>query len=141
MASQHRLAAERKSPLERGFKTLHAKIPSWRGVARSDGVCRRVIGDSEISALGVVALALGAFVFTGCRTVPSKASVPGPGDEIIMAGQRFHTGTRVITWMEPGGYNAYHGILGHFHLQENKTDHGPALQWRKLIEDARQQVK
>src|SRR4051794_5925877 len=29
------------------------------------------------------------------------------GDEIIVAGQRFHTGTRVVTWMEPGGYDAY----------------------------------
>jgi N-acetyl-anhydromuramyl-L-alanine amidase AmpD len=29
------------------------------------------------------------------------------GDEIIVAGQPFHTGTRVITWMDPGGYDAY----------------------------------
>ena len=29
------------------------------------------------------------------------------GDEIIVAGQLFHTGTRVITWMDPGGYDAY----------------------------------
>ncbi|MDI1248842.1 MAG: N-acetylmuramoyl-L-alanine amidase, partial [Lacunisphaera sp.] len=28
-------------------------------------------------------------------------------DEIIVAGQRFATGTRVITWKETGGYNAY----------------------------------
>ena len=27
------------------------------------------------------------------------------GDEIIVAGQRFATGTRVVTWLEPGGYN------------------------------------
>lgn len=29
------------------------------------------------------------------------------GDEIIVAGERFHTGTRVVTWQEPGGYNGY----------------------------------
>ena len=29
------------------------------------------------------------------------------GDEIIVAGQLVHTGTRVITWMDPGGYDAY----------------------------------
>ena len=29
------------------------------------------------------------------------------GDEIIVAGQRFSTGTRVVTWLEPGGYNGY----------------------------------
>ncbi|MBK8858017.1 MAG: N-acetylmuramoyl-L-alanine amidase [Opitutaceae bacterium] len=29
------------------------------------------------------------------------------------------------------------GILGHFHIQENKVDPGPALQWEKLIKEAR----
>jgi hypothetical protein len=33
--------------------------------------------------------------------------VPRQGDEIIVAGQMVHTGTRVITWMDPGGYDAY----------------------------------
>src|ERR1043166_5896735 len=29
------------------------------------------------------------------------------GDEIVVAGHLFHTGTRVVTWMDPGGYDAY----------------------------------
>ena len=29
------------------------------------------------------------------------------GDEIIIAGQLYHTGTRVVTWLDPGGFNAY----------------------------------
>jgi N-acetylmuramoyl-L-alanine amidase len=29
------------------------------------------------------------------------------GDEIVAAGQFFHTGTRVVLWMDPGGYDAY----------------------------------
>jgi len=29
------------------------------------------------------------------------------GDEIVVAGQFFHTGTRVVLWMDPGGYDAY----------------------------------
>ena len=29
------------------------------------------------------------------------------GDEIVVAGQFVHTGTPVITWMDPGGYDAY----------------------------------
>lgn len=48
--------------------------------------------------------------------VPTAAAVvrpyPGPvvaGDEIIVAGRRFHTGTRVVTWQEPEGHNAYTG--------------------------------
>jgi N-acetylmuramoyl-L-alanine amidase len=29
------------------------------------------------------------------------------GDEIVAAGQFFHTGTPVVLWMDPGGYDAY----------------------------------
>ena len=29
------------------------------------------------------------------------------GDEIVVAGQLFHTGTRVVTWMDSGGHDAY----------------------------------
>ena len=31
----------------------------------------------------------------------------------------------------------YTGVLGHFHVQLNKTDPGPALDWDRLIGDAR----
>jgi N-acetyl-anhydromuramyl-L-alanine amidase AmpD len=44
----------------------------------------------------------------------SPAMVPRPGDiaartgdEIVAAGRFFHTGTRVVLWMDPGGYDAY----------------------------------
>ncbi len=29
------------------------------------------------------------------------------GDEIVAAGQLFHTGTRVVLWTDPKGYDAY----------------------------------
>src|SRR5689334_20499914 len=29
------------------------------------------------------------------------------GDEIVVAGHLFHTGSRVVTWMDPRGYDAY----------------------------------
>ncbi len=29
------------------------------------------------------------------------------GDEIVAAGRFFHTGTKVVLWMDPGGYDAY----------------------------------
>jgi N-acetyl-anhydromuramyl-L-alanine amidase AmpD len=32
---------------------------------------------------------------------------PREGDEIVVAGQFFHTGTKVVLWMDPGGYDAY----------------------------------
>lgn len=44
---------------------------------------------------------------TGCQTSKPLTFAPRTGDEIIVAGQAFHTGTRVVTWMDPGGYDAY----------------------------------
>lgn len=43
---------------------------------------------------------------------PHFAARPGTpldrnGDEIMAAGQLFHTGTRVVLWTDPKGYNAY----------------------------------
>jgi len=31
----------------------------------------------------------------------------------------------------------FDGIVGHYHVQENKTDPGPAMQWERLLRDAR----
>lgn len=48
---------------------------------------------------------------TGCRpdNNPSQAGqiVPRSGDEIIVCGQWVHTGAPVVTWMDPGGFDAY----------------------------------
>lgn len=35
------------------------------------------------------------------------AFAPRKGDEIVVAGQFAHTGTPVVLWMDPGGYDAY----------------------------------
>ncbi len=43
----------------------------------------------------------------GCTTAKPGALLKRQGDEIIVAGQLFHTGTRVVTWMDAGGYDAY----------------------------------
>jgi N-acetyl-anhydromuramyl-L-alanine amidase AmpD len=32
----------------------------------------------------------------------------------------------------------YQGVLGHFHIQANKVDPGPALQWDRVINGARE---
>lgn len=38
-------------------------------------------------------------------------------------------------------YTTFTGIIGHYHIQENKIDPGPAFQWEKLIQDAREARK
>ena len=43
---------------------------------------------------------------TGCVTRPGTLEAR-KGDEIVVAGQFFHTGTPVVLWMDPGGYDAY----------------------------------
>jgi len=40
-------------------------------------------------------------------TAEVGAEVTRKGDEIVAAGRFFHTGARVVTWMDPGGYDAY----------------------------------
>ena len=42
----------------------------------------------------------------GCVTRPGTLE-SRTGDEIVVAGQFFHTGTKVVLWMDPGGYDAY----------------------------------
>src|SRR5579863_1803071 len=54
-------------------------------------------------------VALVAVLFVnGCATAPTPGAYePRKGDEIVAAGQFFHTGTPVVLWMDPGGYDAY----------------------------------
>lgn len=51
-------------------------------------------------------------LLTACRTTAPVGKAPGTaaprsGDEIIVAGRFIHTGTPVVTWLDPGGYDAY----------------------------------
>jgi hypothetical protein len=58
--------------------------------------------------LSQTALALGLLTLSGCALFnrPGRP-LERKGDEIVVAGQLFHTGTKVVTWMDPGGYDAY----------------------------------
>lgn len=54
------------------------------------------------------ALAFVLTLNTGCQTTPRPGTpLARKGDEIVVAGQLFHTGTRVVLWTDPGGYDAY----------------------------------
>lgn len=49
-----------------------------------------------------------ALLFPGCATAPRVGSfAPRVGDEIMVAGRYVHTGTPVVLWTDPGGYDAY----------------------------------
>ena len=59
---------------------------------------------SHILTSGIFLLAL----FVGCSSLPNVGQqAPREGDEIVVAGQFFHTGAPVVLWSDPGGYDAY----------------------------------
>ena len=57
------------------------------------------------------------------------------GDEIVVAGQLFHTGTRVVLWNETNGYSAYdlkrHFATGGMMAADDAEDPAPPQQLRK----------
>lgn len=56
-------------------------------------------------SLGLLVLCGG---LCGCGMLPREGRPESrQGDEIVAAGQFFHTGTRVVLWLDPGGYDAY----------------------------------
>ena len=48
-----------------------------------------------------------AIFASGCTTARVGKLERRTGDEIVAAGQFFHTGTPVVLWLDPGGYDAY----------------------------------
>src|SRR5467141_3730305 len=56
----------------------------------------------------VVLLLASVLLLTGCKTVSRPGTMTlRKGDEIVVAGRFVHTGTPVVLWMDPGGYDAY----------------------------------
>jgi hypothetical protein len=43
--------------------------------------------------------------------------------------------------LDEAAYRGYQGILGHYHVQRNKVDPGPAFQWDRVIDGARALMK
>ncbi len=61
-----------------------------------------------------IPFALVAVFFVLMSIPPPVSTEPRPGlplvrtgDEIVVCGQLFHTGTPIVLWMDPGGYDAY----------------------------------
>lgn len=58
----------------------------------------------SLTTLGIATLILAS----GCATAPRVGTfAPRKGDEIVVAGRYVHTGTPVVLWTDPGGYDAY----------------------------------
>jgi N-acetylmuramoyl-L-alanine amidase len=51
------------------------------------------------------------------------------------------TGMLITRTLDDEFFTHYNGVLGHFHVQTNKSDPGPAFQWDLVIDGARQLLK
>jgi len=51
---------------------------------------------------------------------------------------RHSSGTIVDRALSESAFRDFEGVLGHFHVQTNKQDPGPAFQWERMLRDARQ---
>lgn len=53
-----------------------------------------------------ILLIITSALLAGCISQPARVE-NRKGDEIVAAGKFFHTDTKVVLWMDPGGYDAY----------------------------------
>lgn len=58
------------------------------------------------AAMRTLVLLLALLTLSGC-SIREGTEVVRDGDEIMIAGRLFHTGTKVVLWTDPGGYDAY----------------------------------
>ncbi len=70
----------------------------------SEALCRR------LPPLALLLLVMAAFVASACAPLATTARpgdrLPRRGEEIVVCGQLFHAGTKVVLWNDPGGFDA-----------------------------------
>lgn len=78
-----------------------------------------------------------ALALAACAGSPDAAPRPGDPaarayDEIVVCGERFHAGTPVVLWTDPGGYDAYR-VEARFGAREGGPPDGKARYgtWRR----------
>ena len=67
---------------------------------------------------------------TLCKVFP-KLRCAYPVDE---------AGALIPRKLEDDAWNAYRGLIGHYHVQLNKVDPGPAFQWDKVVDGANELI-
>ena len=56
--------------------------------------------------------------------------------KIALAAPREADGTPMMRQLNEKEFAEFHGMLGHYHVQRNKVDPGPALQWDRVLKRA-----
>jgi N-acetyl-anhydromuramyl-L-alanine amidase AmpD len=68
---------------------------------------RAILKRSNRRTFLVLALVVSSSLNSFFPKARAAAFAPRAGDEIVVAGQFVHTGTPVVLWLDPGGYDAY----------------------------------
>lgn len=77
-------------------------------MARSSHINCMNLHSRLVCAIQTFGLLTAVAAFTGCKTAPRPGALTRRwGDEIVVAGQLVHSGTPVVLWLDPGGYDAY----------------------------------
>jgi N-acetyl-anhydromuramyl-L-alanine amidase AmpD len=106
-------AADRGKGRDSVFGLGRAPSPGGEGWGEGGptSISRRSAATWGLASLRHACVAVLAFTslwLAGCQSLPRPGTLaPRKGDEIVVAGQFFHTGTPVVLWMDPGGYDAY----------------------------------
>ena len=94
-------------------------ISRWMKVLYQTGSQRRV-----------VQVALVLLTATLCATLP-KIKPDYPRDD---------NGNLINKALSDSEWEKYQGLMGHYHVQTNKQDPGPAFQWDKVVNGARKRM-
>jgi N-acetylmuramoyl-L-alanine amidase len=107
-----------------GFVARPARPDLVRGTLQGQALVQYDFTPEQYAALAKLTAALG-------RVFP-KLTVDYPHGR---------DGRLIPQALSPGKYAGYRGVLGHFHVQANKVDPGPAFQWHRLFDEIRRERK
>ena len=145
------------SPLETWYQRDRAgyrvALPSWMGDGgvRTPGFVARPSRDrmieGEINGRSLIQPdftdeqydALARLTAALCTVLPRiECAYPTIGTH--ERGDRASAGAVLPHAMSDDAFAAFRGILGHWHVQENKADPGPAMDWERVVGDARRLI-
>jgi N-acetyl-anhydromuramyl-L-alanine amidase AmpD len=101
-----------------GFVVRPARPGPVRGALQGQALVQYDFTPEQYAALAKLTVALG-------RVFP----------QIALDYPHGRDGRLIPQALSAGKYAGYHGVLGHFHVQANKVDPGPAFQWRRLFDE------
>ena len=83
-------------------------------------------------------LAEGAYVLRTLVEILGEHGYAKALPRIRLEAPRYADGSIVDRALSESAFRDFEGVLGHFHVQTNKQDPGPAFQWERVLREARE---